>query len=89
MSADLTALIEKREGLENEIQVAMRCDQSLIISLLAAERGRCGSLSSEDELSIRSSVRSRSMDHLNSLEIDLERINAQISSLNPSAPIRH
>ena len=83
--ADVTALIEKRRKLENAIEVAWQCSQSLIRSALAAECARRGSLTLDDELSIRASVGARDRSYLDSLYIDLERVKTQVASLTPAA----
>ncbi len=89
MSADLTALIEKRRQLELSLELVSQSNQCLIIFALAAEHARRGSLTCEDVSSIRASVRAIDQNYLDSLEIDLERVNAHIASLTPAAATQH
>ena len=89
ISAELTALIEKQQQLELTCEVVLQSNRCLMISALAAERGRRGPLTREDESSIRSSVKAIDKNYLDSLEIDLETVNKQIALLTPGAPIQH
>ncbi|HXI23314.1 MAG TPA: hypothetical protein VNG71_05515 [Pyrinomonadaceae bacterium] len=91
MNTDLTALKEKLQVIERARNVAcgiIDWRTQMAIGIEAARRGR--PLTCVEELSIRASACDwQTRIHLDSLYIELERVNAQIASLNRTAASRH